>query len=216
VTAEVAVAADTAAAPVAASAAEEPVAESFAVPQATLESEQVGDLDDSVSDAADSVEEAAVAMAAPAPAVSSLEEPATESAIAPQAAAASRSSEEPMEGADLMPFAGSETPVIDTSIDVAEELAKGISASDEAEDVPAPALAAEAPASDDDTLVSDAAEPQQLTFGTSVETADAGDGDEDDTAISLPLRQLQIAAGALLALLLAATLALMMRRRRAL
>ena len=119
----------------------------------------------------------------------------------------------------MMPFAGSETPVVEPSIDVEEALTKDIAASDEPAAAPAPALAAEAPVSGDDSLASDAIEPQQLTFGTSAEDTDAGDGIdgiEDDTAIELPLWQLQIAAGALLALVLAATLGLMMRRRRAL
>ena len=206
--AEMAVSADTAAAPVAGFAAEAFVVET------AVESEQDEGSGDSASDTGE--EPVAMAAAMPAPAVASLEEPSAESAIAPQAAAASRSSEEPMEGAALMPFAGSETPVVDSSIDVEKALTKEIRASDEPAAAPASDLAAEAPVSGDDSLASDAAAPQQLTFGTSAEDAAAGDGDEDDTAISLPLRQLQIAAGALLALLLAATLGLMMRRRRAL
>ena len=120
-----------------------------------------------------------------------------------------------MEGAALMPFAGSETPVADPSVDVEKALTKDIPASDEPVAAPTPALAAEAPVSGDDSLASDVAEPQQLTFGTSAEDIAAGDGEEDDTAISLPLWQLQIVAGALLALVLAATLGLMLRRRRA-
>jgi hypothetical protein len=213
--AEMAVAADTAAAPVAASAAEGIVVET------TAESEQVEGSDDSATDAADAGE-AVAAMAAPAPAAAATDEPAAESAVAPQAAAATRSNEEPMEGADLMPFAGSETAVVDESIDVEEALAKDIAASDdEAAAAPAPALAAKAPVSGDDSLVSDDAEPQQLTFGTTADDLAAVDGDAsgngaEDDAIALPLWQLQIAAGALLALLLAATLGLMMRRRHAL
>ena len=134
----------------------------------------------------------------------------------------------------MMPFAGSETPVVDPSIDVEEALTKDLPASgepaaapapaleadapasDDSADAPAPDLAAEAPVSGEDSLTSDLAEPQQLTFGTSAESADAGNGEADDSAISLPLWQLQIVTGALLALLLAATLGLMMRRRRAL
>jgi anti-sigma factor RsiW len=190
--AEMAVAADTAAAPVTASAAEAPVSAFAVETEVTLESAQVEGSDDSASDAADAGEVVA-AVAAPAPVAATSDEPAAESAV------------------------------VDESIDVEEALAKDIPVSDdESAAAPAPALTAEAPVSSDDSLASDDAEPQQLTFGTTDDDLAAGDGEasgngaEDDTAISLPLWQLQIATGALLALVLAATIGLMMRRRRAL
>ena len=219
VEAEMAVAADTAAAPTAASAAAEPESGPDVVPQVALESDLAEGSDDSAADDADTADTgAAVAMAAPAPEVASLEEPAAESAMAPQAATASEGSEDMMEGADLMPYAGSETAAVDTSIDVAKELRKAGPASDEPASAPAPALAAEAPVAGDDSQASDDAEPPELVLPTLAESAnEAGDGEVDgDDAIELPLRQFQIAAGALLVLLLAATLVLTMRRRRAL
>ena len=137
----------------------------------------------------------------------------------------------------MMPFAGSETPVVDPSIDVEKALRKAGPESDEPADAPAPALAAEAPVSDgptdapapalasaadapvsgDDSPAADTAGPPQVAAPTLGESAAGGeDGEADDDAIELPLRQLEVATGALLGLLLAATLVLAVRRRRAL
>jgi hypothetical protein len=156
-------------------------------------------------------------MAAPAPAVATLAEPVEESAVDMQVATESVRQDEPMEGADLMPYAGSETPVVDPSIDVEKVLSKSSIDSLETTDTSADTSVAKVASSDgDDVLASDdAVEPRQLHFAPTAEIATVAEvGDEDSTAITLPLRQLQIAAGAMLAVFVAVTFGMLVRRRR--
>ena len=217
---EMAVAADTSAASaMAASELVEPETESVAAPQAALVSAQDEGSDESASDAEAPTSASVTAMAAPPPAVATRAEPVEESAVEMQTATESERQDEPMEGADLMPYAGSETPVVDPSIDVKKVLSESSIESLETTDTSVDAPAAEVAFSDgnDVSASDDAAEPQQLEFASDAGIAAIAEiSDEDSTAIALPLRQLQIAAGAMLAVIVAATLGILLRSRRTL
>jgi len=215
---EMAVASDTSAtSAMAASALAEPETESAAAPQVDSVSAQDEGSDDSASDAEAPAPAGVAAMAAPAPAVATLAEPVEESAAEMRAATESERQDEPMEGAELMPYAGSEAPVVDPSIDVEKALSKASIDSLEISDTSADTSAAVVASSDGDDVPAseDAIEPQQLDLPPTAEIATVAEvADEDSTAITLPLRQLQIAAGAMLAAFVAATLGMLVRRRR--
>jgi hypothetical protein len=197
----------------------EPDTESAAAPQVASVSAQDEGSDDSASDDEAPTSAGAATMAAPAPAVATLAEPVEESAVEVQATKELVRQEEPMEGADLMPYAGSETAEVDSTIDVEKALSKSNIESLETSDTSADTPAAAVTSSDGDDVPAsdDAAVPQQLEYGTAAQIETIAEiGDEDDTAIELPLRQLQIAAGAMLAAFVAATLGMLVRRRRTL
>ena len=218
VQAEMAVASDTSAAsPMAAFALAEPETESVAAPQVASLSAQDEGSDESAFDAEAPTSAGVTAMAAPAPAVSMRAEPVEESAAKMQTDTESERQDEPMEGADLMPYAGSETSVVDLSIDVKKVLSESsielLKTSDTSVDPPAPEVASSD--GDDVSAPDDAAAPQQLEFASDAGIAVIAEvSDEDSTSIAMPLRQLQIAAGAMLAVIVAATLGILLRRRR--